>query len=300
MKTIGVLPEDTVGGYVAALGFFDGIHVGHTALLKETVCLAKKYELTPAVLTFHTAHRYKGAPLLLSEEQKEAEILRTGIETLFVYDFEEIASLSPEAFVQKVLKERHSVRFAVVGPNFRFGHGATGTSSLLSEMIPTIVVPFAERHGEIVSSTAIRKRIESGDVSSAKDFLGRPFSITGTVMRGKGLGHTWGFPTINLSLPENGVCPRFGVYIAFVAIEGNSYPAVVNIGVRPSVDMEGVPNLECHILAKAGELYGKSAAVSLLQFLREERRFPSVEALKAQIETDIEEAKAWIKQSIQS
>ncbi len=299
MKTIKVSAERE-NGYVAALGFFDGIHLGHSALLDETIRIAREEGLTPAVLTFNAKESYKGAPLLFTEEEKEKKLLDAGINVLFIYDFDEISSLSPEVFVRDILIGRHAIRAAVVGPNFRFGYRATGTSETLATQIDTTVVPFAQCKGEIVSSTAIRKKIEAGDIETANQLLGRPFSLTGTVVRGKGLGHTWGFPTMNFPLPTGMVTPRFGVYVAFAKIGDERFPAVVNVGVRPSVETSAAANVECHILSQCGERYGETVTVELLYFLREEKSFPSVEALKEQIKSDRNEAKQWIRKYTQN
>ena len=290
-----VIGEQTKNkGYVAAIGFFDGVHVGHRALIGETLRIADRTGCTPAVFTFDAASSYKGMPLLITEAEKEKLLFSYGIRTLFRVDFQEISSLSSHAFVDDILRGSLGVRHTVVGSDFRYGSRASGNAEMLAASIPTAIIPPVALDGVTVSSTVIRRAISGGDMERATAMLSRPFGFSGKVLHGKALGKSLGFPTLNLSLPQGMLLPRRGVYASQVTVGGETYGAVTNVGVRPSVETTEIPNVESHLLDADGDFYGQSARVELLYYVREEQKFSSLGALQAAIGEDTESVRQWM------
>ena len=298
MTVIGEQKENA--RYAAAIGFFDGVHIGHRCLIAETLRVAAESGLTPAVFTFDASSSYKGMPLLITEDEKERLFFSYGIKTLFCVDFREIADLSPEAFVSDVLKRELHVECAVVGEGFRYGCHASGSVATLASAIRTVAVPPVTAYGVTVSSTEIRRAVTDGDMERATVMLSRPFSLSGEVLHGKALGKSLGFPTLNLSFPRGMLLPRCGVYASRVMLSGKEYAAVTNIGVRPSVENTACPNIESHLIDACGDFYGEIARVELLHFLRAEQKFPSLDALRHAIGEDTENVRKWMNRSIHS
>ncbi len=296
MTVIGEQASDK--GYVAAIGFFDGVHAGHRALIGETLRIAETTGLIPAVFTFDASSSYKGMPLIISEAEKEGLLFSYGIQTLFRVDFREIATLSPETFVYEILQKKLGVVHTVVGQDFRYGYKASGSAETLPAAIPTVILPPVTAYGETVSSTAIRRAVEGGDMEKATAMLLRPFAFSGEVLHGKALGKNLGFPTLNLSLQTGMLLPKYGVYASRVTVAGQSYAAVTNIGIRPSVEDTAIPNVESHLIDVAGDFYGAVARVELLHFLRAEKKFPSPDALRSAIGEDTESVRIWMNKYI--
>ncbi len=284
----------------AALGFFDGVHRGHAALLRQTVRIAGEMGLRPAALTFagHPRALVGGGapPLLMSQDERGARIRALGIEEIVFLTFDErFASLPPEQFVTDVLLDAYRCGAVVTGENYRFGKGAAGTPRLLRDMgdrlgFRAVLCPAVTQDGVGISSTRIRALIEAGEVERAASLLGRPFALSGEIVHGRHVGRRLGFPTINVLPPGEIVMPRGGVYAARVAIGGETWPAVTNIGVRPTFTSEGPVTIESHLLGFQREVYHDTASVQFLRFLRDEQAFASPELLRQQIARDAQSA----------
>ncbi len=281
---------------VAALGFFDGVHLGHRLLLSYTATSAARLGFVPAVYTFSDdIATFKKTAVRLSEPHVKMRLFgEAGIERVYIADFSSVAGLAPEAFVRRELMERCGCMLAVCGYNFRFGAGAVGTPAMLQALMAegggdaAVVAPYLFR-GEAVSSTRIRRAIERGDMETASAMLGYDFFIEFPVLEGKKLGRTIGIPTINQSFTAGFVVPRHGVYDCDCVVDGVRYPGVANVGVRPTVEDTNRVNCETHIIGYSGWLYGRRIRVSFRHFMRPEIRFSDLNALKAQIESDIRE-----------
>lgn len=270
-----------------ALGFFDGVHIGHRAVISRAVGVAGT---APAVFTFEKLPRKTAAGELLTAAAKESALESLGVEELFAADFEAMRELSPEAFVRQVLRDMLCATAVCCGYNFHFGKDGKGDVALLRQLcaacgIRLIAVEPVMAGGEPVSSSRIRRLIEQGDMQAANRLLGRSLTIDATVVDGQHLGRKLGTPTINQPLPPELVRPRFGVYASAVLIDGEVTYGVTNIGVHPTVG-ETAPLAETWIPPFSGDLYGRQVPVMPVAFLRPETRFSSVEELRRQILAD--------------
>lgn len=295
---------ENTGKRVIALGFFDGVHLGHQALLRRTMERGGEQGLTPAVFTFDRPPRevVTGLPVPLlttaEERRRTARRLFPGIEVLIVPFDRTMMAMPWEAFVEMLAGE-YRAGWLVAGHDFRFGHKNTGNAALLKEKAAALgmgcdIIPAVTLNGVTVSSTHIRALLERGEAEEAARFLGRPFAVSGPVRHGKGIGSSrLGRPTVNLIPGERQLIPAFGVYAARVLVDGRNYPAVTNVGVRPTVDTDGGVTVESHLLESAGELYGAECRVEFGKMLRPERRFGSLEELREQIGRDAEAARAY-------
>lgn len=287
-----------------ALGFFDGLHLGHQALLRRTVEQARTLSLTPALLTFDRSPRefVTGTPVPLLTTTKErcraVETLFPGTEVITVPFDRAMMTMPWEDFVE-MLAGLYGGRWLVAGHDFRFGHKNAGNADLLREKVAALglgcdIIPAVKLEGVTVSSTYIRSLLERGEAETAARFLGRPFAISGLVRHGKRLGSSrLGAPTVNLVPDERQLVPAFGVYAARVAVDGKVRPAVTNVGVRPTVDTDGGVTVESHLLEPVSELYGADCRVEFLKMLRPEKRFGSLEELREQIARDAGAARAY-------
>ncbi len=276
-----------------ALGQFDALHKGHTAVIDAS----KKEGLKTCVLTFGRGSLKKGDDRYITTDSERERIFESlGVSLLCEPDFSEICSFSAERFVREILAEKLGARHVACGFNYRFGHRAQGDAQLLEKLCKdhgiecTVLAP-VEINGKYVSSTSIREFIDEGDMESAAKMLGRPFGYQLEVVGGKRLGRTLGAPTINQNFPEGFICPRYGVYASTAEINGKEYCAVTNIGVKPTVGTD-TPLSETWICDYSGDLYGQMVKVSLIKFLRPEKKFPSIEALKEAIFADGEKSRA--------
>jgi riboflavin kinase / FMN adenylyltransferase len=291
-------PEST--GAVVALGAFDGIHLGHRAILGTAVTQARRETLRPLACTFdrHPMEvlQPEKAPLPITTLDERLELIaETGIETTVVIPFTPaIAAVEPEAFVKDVLLDTLGAREIVVGFNHRFGRAARGDAGLLEQIAPRLglkahIVPAFTIDGIAVSSSEIRGALQRGDLAAAARLLGRPYSIRGEVVRGAGRGRTLGFPTANVK-PERPLGLPVGVYVCRVAVGTSRYQAVVNVGVRPTFG-ENELAIEAHLLDFVGDLYDQRVVLTFVGRLRDERKFPSVDALREQIAADVASAR---------
>ena len=278
---------------IYALGFFDGVHLGHQALLSACLTLAKQNNCRTGVVTFgsHPDGLVSGnQPGLINTIGDREALLRTfGMETVLTLPFDRQLMTTPWDDFLRALEAQGAVGF-VCGSDFRFGAGGQGTAEKLSDYcrergLHCAVVPQQRLEGVRISSTHIRKLLAGGELEAANQFLGHPHRLTGQVIHGRGLGHTIGIPTANLALPPELVQPKFGVYACTTVIGGKTYAAVTNIGTRPTVEGHRI-TVEPWILDFSGDLYGKTITLSFHAFLRPEQKFPSLEALQAQIRKD--------------
>jgi riboflavin kinase/FMN adenylyltransferase len=284
-----------------ALGTFDGVHLGHRAILGTALGRARGVGLDAVACTFdrHPMEilNPERAPLpITTVEERLTLIGETGVDVVIVLAFtRELAAIEPEAFVKDVLLGRLRAREIVVGDSHRFGRAARGDARMLVDLsgrfgFQAHVVPPMAVDGAFVSSSEIRAALQRGDVSGAARSLGRPYGITGQVTSGAGRGRTLGFPTANID-PDRPVLVARGVYRGLVTVDGGRHAAVVNVGVRPTFG-ETTLAVEAHLLDFAGDLYGRRVRLDFLARLRDEMRFPSIEDLKAQVARDIAAARS--------
>jgi riboflavin kinase/FMN adenylyltransferase len=290
------------GGRVCvAIGFFDGVHLGHQQIIRQTVQDARQHEGVALVVTFDRHPKSVVAPdraprLIYSVRQKLRVIESLGVDSLLMFHFDEAFSrVSGEDFVRSLARDLGRVRSICVGANFVFGYRRGGSVDLLKRL-------GAELHFEVrgiaavslddqaVSSTRIREMIQTGNLDAASQMLGRAYSIAGVVARGDGLGRQLGFPTANLDASDL-ILPPNGVYVVHARADDRNWRAVLNIGRRPTLQSPR-PELrvEAHLIDFAGDLYGEEIEVTFVEKLRDERKFPSLQELRAQIARDILEA----------
>lgn len=283
-----------------ALGNFDGVHLGHTALIERLI--ESKYKKLVYTFSSHPVNVINGEGslnVINTSEEKKLIFEELGVDAIYLEDFERVRNLSPENFVKKVLIDTLSAKEVVCGFNYRFGNKGEGDVEALKGLlsgydVKLSVLPSVKYLGDVVSSSIIRERLLKGDIEGANKMLGRAYFVYSIVLHGKTLGRSLGFPTINLALEENRVLPEFGVYVGRVPLDGVTYPAVVNVGIRPTVhSSEEAPVLEAHIVGFKGDLYGRKVKVELLSRLRDEIKFATLNELKKQVEKDIEECKKY-------
>lgn len=283
---------------IFALGFFDGVHLGHQALLTEAVRLARDGDLEAAAITFEQhpqALFTEEPPALINTVADRVRLLRQyGIGTVCKLPVtREVMSTPWRDFLQE-LTEYGAAGF-VCGHDFRFGHRGVGNARRLKAFchergLPCVIVPEQTVDGVRVSSTCIRGLLEQGEMVRAVQLLGHPHILTGTVVPGRKLGRTIGIPTANLALPREVAVPKFGVYACKAAVDGKSYLAVTNVGTRPTVAGHHV-TVEPWILDFEGDLYGKEITLEFYEFLRPERRFNSLEELRQEIHKNAEQTR---------
>lgn len=327
-------PTTALTPTTVALGNFDGLHRGHQQVIKPILRSASQamrltsltqnqypedlerlncqdqasshsYS-TVATFTPHPREFFSGTTwkFLTPREEKVLKLKQLGVEQLALLPFnQELASLSPEQFVEKILVQQLKASQVSVGQDFQFGYKRSGRSDDLKAIasrygIDVTIVSLQTCQGERISSSLIRHSLEQGDISLANRLLGHPYTLTGLVVKGQQLGRTIGFPTANLLLPPEKFLPHSGVYC--VRVSGSSleatpfWPGVMNIGHRPTVN--GIDlTVEVHLLDWSGDLYGQMLTVSLEKFLRPEQKFASIDALKQQIHADAEAATAFLK-----
>ncbi len=282
-----------------ALGFFDGVHAGHRAVIGTAVETARREGLTPRVFTFRPegadASRpvsKSGLTLLQREEQKEAVLEELGVEEVICPPFETFRSMTPEQFVQGFLGETLHARVLVCGFNYHFGRGGqAGVEELRALCAPLGIqveaLPPVLWQGEVVSSTRIRQCIREGQIEEAAAMLCAPFTLAAEVVHGKGLARTLSWPTINQLFPPDFTIPRRGVYWSQVEIGGRRWNGITNVGIKPTLHETNL-TMETYILDYKGDLYGQELSVALLRFLRPESQFASVQALSQRILADIQ------------
>ena len=282
------------------LGNFDGVHRGHKELLRAASFQKKMSGGISVVWTF--PRREDQTELVVSSEERLRLLEENGIDAVVLRDFDKVRGLSPEEFVKDILVDALSANVCICGFNYRFGCRASGDAEDLKNICRRYGIdvcvcdPVLDGDGLAVSSTRIRGLLAEGNVTAASRLLGRYYSLDLKVLHGHRIGRTIGVPTINQEMPKELVALKFGVYAGRTHIDGRIYPSVTNVGVRPTVsketgDSEHV-SVETHVIGYEGDLYGRSIKVEFCRFLRAEKKFSSVDELKAQVMHNIEEAKA--------
>lgn len=280
----------------AAIGKFDGIHIGHRRLLEE-ILSRKEKGLAACVFTFDPSPAvFFGGPdskELTTKEEKRLLFEKLGVDILIEFPLTgESAAMPPKAFVEEILAKQMKVRFLAAGTDLSFGAGGAGNAALLCELGPELgfgveTIDKVCLDGQEVSSTLVRSRIEKGDMENAGRMLGMPYLIAGTVVHGRQLGRRLGFPTVNLLPPGNKLLPPRGVYFSQVRSGEKTYQAISNVGYKPTVTDEQVMGVESFLYDFEENIYGEHIEVSLKQFHRPEQHFESVEELREQVRKDI-------------
>ncbi len=279
-----------------ALGFFDGVHIAHRKIISLAVDYAKKNSLFPIALSFDASPMELlsdcKVKYLTTNEEKKNIIRALGADTEFLPLSKKLLSMEAEAFVKEILVDKYNIKYAVCGYNYRFGKNGKGDTKLLQKLgkqygFEVTVCDCEILHGEGVSSSRVRELISDGNIECANELLGRKFSLSGMVCEGKHLGRKLGFPTANVFFNEHTVIPKNGVYKTHVTIGNDSYTAITNTGINPTVGGEAL-RTETYIPDFNRNIYGKEITIEFLSFIREERKFDSIEELKAQIKQDID------------
>jgi len=295
--------DQLAGPLFLAIGVFDGVHLGHQAVISTSASHAKEARGTPVVVTFdpHPAKvlRPQDAPHLLTATQHKIGLIRDlGVAHLLVLQFDPLfAATPPEEFVKQLVAHSYPLREICVGHEWSFGKGRAGNLALLKQLgaannFDVVGIREVTLNGEVVSSTAIRRAVADGNLIKATQMLGREYTILGTVKEGAKLGRKLGFPTANLSAHSEQFPPN-GVYVVEARLEGALYRGVANLGFRPTVS-SGNPErlLELHLFELNRDIYGEDVEVRFLRFLRGEQKFENLEALAAQIAQDVEAARS--------
>lgn len=285
------------------IGNFDGVHLGHQALLGELRAAAQARGLQTAVVIFEphpreffTPHQ---APARLTSLREKLELFRTmGVDRVHVCRFDaSFAKQTADDFIH-ALHERLHAKFVLIGDDFRFGSGRVGDFALMQKIgaqrgFEVAAVHSVLHDGVRISSTAIREALAAGHIRMARDYLGRPYSISGRVVHGDGMGRKLGYPTANIQLKHN-LPPLKGIYVVLAHAEDlGVLQGVSSLGVRPTLKQDAKPVLEVHLFEFAQQIYGKHLRVEFLQKLRNEEKYPNLEALTRQIALDVEHAKQW-------
>ncbi len=289
-----------------ALGFFDGVHIGHRELIKKTVAEAKKIGGRAVVYTFseHPSHVISPDKKVktIYSNRKKAEVFESlGVDVVIFDDFKDVKNFTPLEFVQNVLINTFDAESVICGYNFRFGKGNTGDIDTLSSIISSFgrklfVIPPVCAGDEPVSSNRIRALIESGDVRSAHLLLSQPYTVVSKVVHGKHIGHSLGYPTANTEFEKESVVPLRGVYFTKALLCEKEYIAVTNVGLRPTIH-DGAENDVCetHIIGFDGDFYGENLSVSFYARARDEREFDSLASLSSALRQDVENSKKYFE-----
>ena len=292
---------------VIALGFFDGVHRGHGALLQKTAERARALGAVPAAFTFDRPPKevVTGVPVYLINSNRDRRGLMErlyGIEKVVFAPFDrEMMTMPWEAYIQMLIRDYGAVHF-VAGHDHRFGHRNSGNVQLLQEKCAELglgcdIIPQVTLDGVTVSSTYIRTLVESGDMERAADFLGHRHCLSQTVQHGQRIGRTIGIPTVNLAVPDHVLAPAHGVYVTEVFLpDGRRFPGVTNVGTRPTVCDGDAVSVETFLLGFDGDLYGQEIRIEFCRRLRGERKFDSLEALRQEIQHNIRETEAYFEE----
>jgi len=292
-----------------ALGFFDGVHLGHQEIFRRTVEAANQNNLTSAAFTFvnHPSEIVSGeiVPLLSTFLEKKDLIVPSGIQQLVYRRFmPEFSGISARDFVEKILLGQLRAKIVVVGENYTFGHRGQGDPEFLKELgaqwgFKVLVGKTVKAQEQVISSTLIRELVKKGDLVQAASMLGRDYSVRGVINHGPGIGQTLGFPTANLLPHLEKLLPPNGIYLVRFKVGGEIYPGVANLGFAPTF-IEKEFALEVHLLNFSGSIYGEEAEVSFLGYMREEIKFPDRSALIEQIRRDVSQAVAFFHDNPQA
>ena len=305
-RSLDEVPPD-FGPSALTIGNFDGVHAGHRRIFRRVRDLAAQHGLKPSVLTFDPHPTRVVAPdraprLMTSCDERAVLMAEEGIEQVLILPFrDEVAHLSPEQFATGILVEKLCVRAVVVGDNFRFGYRQAGNTDVLRALgerlgFTTEVVKAVTIRGILVSSSMLRRLVESGAVARAGRLLARPFSLAGDVVPGRGIGHTKTVPTLNLR-PDSEVIPKPGVYVTCTTDldSKRQWQSVTNVGYRPTFGADEAISIETFLLEPLAGESPRRIRVAFLWRLRDERKFESAEALKAQILRDVGRTRAYFR-----
>ncbi|AOT68231.1 bifunctional riboflavin kinase/FAD synthetase [Geosporobacter ferrireducens] len=292
-----------------ALGNFDGIHMGHKTLIIKLVEICKQHNIPSVIYTFRNhpkslTSNNRGPLKIVSDKQKLQLLRELGIDyTIFIEFDENQRRLAPEQFIKEILVNRLNMQYAVVGYDYRFGHKAKGDIHLLEDLKDQygyqlqVIQPVAIEN-EIISSTVIRQLIQAGEISKANLYLGKPFSITGTVVRGKGRGgKQLGFPTANIETDAPFVLPSPGVYYTKTVLDQRIYNSATNVGYNPTFGDNPI-SIETHLIDFDDTIYGKKIEVSFLYRARKEIKFSSKEELIVQMSMDLKRTRVYFGEEI--
>ncbi len=276
-----------------AVGLFDGVHKGHKAVIENAVDFARKNNISSAVFTFKNDSLKISEEKILTEEQKTNFLKKLSVDEILSVDFSDVKNLSPKEFVTEILIGKLGAVNISCGGDFRFGKDAVGNAVSLSEIAKSygisveIIDEVLYHNDRKISSSEIRELIKSGDIKTANEMLGYNFKIENFVEFGNRIGRTINFPTVNQKFSFGQIIPKFGVYISKVKFNGESFAGVTNIGVKPTVSDVKIPLAETHIIGFNGDIYGEKISVELVDFIRAEKKFESLEELKLQIKKDV-------------
>ena len=280
-----------------ALGYFDGLHLGHQSVVKQAVDFAHLNNCKSAIVTFkeHPVCYFRGCRpnYILTHEQRRQKIDVLGVDYLYELDFSQFANLTAKDYLENVLVKNFSPLAITTGFNHNFGKNKLGNTEFLEKMSGKFGYKYflqsAEKlDGEIVSSTAIRKYLSDGNLLQANRMLGSNFPIEGTVIKGQQLGRKIGYRTANLIYPDNVVQLPYGVYSTTVTYNNVSYKGITNFGIRPTISKDNIPSLETNILGFDEDIYGENISIEFLEMLRPEKNFSSLDNLITQIKFDVE------------
>ncbi len=306
MQLIRQLPTTSARPSAVAIGNFDGLHCGHQSVIAAMKQVAQREGLLASALTFEPHPRRFFAPNVAAFRierlrDKMARLRAAGVEQLVMPRFNHaLATLPAEDFLEEMLGKQLGAKAVVTGENFAFGHKRRGDRAMLmawgdARGVEIITLPPVMVDSQLCSSSAIRMALTQGDMAAANRLLGRPYTMTGRVVHGEKRGRTLGFATANLPLAQGVLAPAYGVYAIRAEIEGATYAGVANLGMRPTIGSYKQPLVEAHLFDTMQEIYGKMMKLSLLHFLRPEKKFEGLDALRAQIAIDSAAARAWLE-----
>ena len=293
-------------GTAVTVGKFDGLHLGHQRIIAEMIRAARAQGLLSVVAAIFTPD----VPRIFTRDEMAGILREMGADVFLTIPFtEEFRSTEAETFLKRDLLGKLNMKLCFSGEDFRFGRGGIGDAAFLQEESRTEgfgyhMIPDLFLRGEIVKSSRIREMLSAMDVRSAGEMLGRPYTITGTVTHGRKLGSRIGYPTVNIVPPQDKFLPGFGVYAAELTVlsdedsdeEAQIYRGILDLGVKPTVSGSGAPAAEAYLFDFDGDLYGKRVSAAFLQNVREEKRFASLEELRAQIAEDVENVQQMFKE----
>ncbi len=294
-------------GRVIALGFFDGVHIGHKALLDRVNERAAEHGLIPSVINFDThpdSLVFNRTVGLIYDNEKRIEIINKefGISDIIMIHFDRAMMETPWDEFLSLLLEKHFLRWVVIGYDFRFGWKGLGTPDKVSDFcrnngLGFDLIPAVEKDGETVSSTIIRRCITRGEMEKAEALLGRPYSVSGKILHGRKVGTRIGYPTINLKISEKISVPSFGVYATETLVKGNKYHSITNIGIRPTFYTNSEITMETNLFDYSENLYEENAEVFFYKKIRGEKKFSSPEELTVQISKDVAEVRRFFAEN---